>query len=49
LILSGVVGSAIRDRALADGMKALVVNGMEKVRDGLTTIDEVLAVAMDAS
>lgn len=49
LILSGVVGSAIRDRALADGMKTLMVNGMEKVRDGLTTIDEVLAVAMDAS
>jgi type IV pilus assembly protein PilB len=49
LILSGVVGSAVRDRALADGMKSLMMNGMEKVRDGLTTIDEVLAVAMDAS
>jgi type IV pilus assembly protein PilB len=49
LILSGVVGSAIRDRALADGMKTLMMNGMEKVKEGLTTIDEVLAVAMDAS
>jgi len=49
LILSGVVGTAIRDRALADGMKPLIVNGMEKVRDGLTTVEEVLAVAMEAS
>jgi len=49
LILTGVVGSAIRDRAIADGMKSLIANGMEKVREGLTTIDEVLAVAMDAS
>jgi type IV pilus assembly protein PilB len=47
LILKGVVGSAIRDRALEDGMKPLIVNGMEKVRDGLTTLDEVLAVAME--
>jgi type IV pilus assembly protein PilB len=47
LILKGVVGSAIRDRALEDGMKPLIVSGMEKVRDGLTTLDEVLAVAME--
>ena len=49
LILEGVVGSAIRDRALAAGMKPVIVTGMEKVRDGVTTIDEVLAVAMDTA
>jgi type IV pilus assembly protein PilB len=48
LVLKGVVGSAIRDRAVADGMKPIIGTGMEKVRDGVTTIDEVLAVAMDA-
>jgi type IV pilus assembly protein PilB len=49
LVLEGVVGSAIRDRALAAGMKPVIVTGMEKVRDGVTTIDEVLAVAMDTA
>ena len=49
LILQGVVGSAIRDRALESGMRPLIVTGMDKVRDGVTTIDEVLAVAMDAA
>jgi type IV pilus assembly protein PilB len=49
LILQGVVGSAIRDRAIESGMKPLIVTGMEKVRDGVTTIDEVLAVAMDTA
>jgi type IV pilus assembly protein PilB len=47
LILEGTVGSKIRDTALADGMKPLIVNGMQKVSEGLTTPDEVLAVAME--
>jgi type IV pilus assembly protein PilB len=45
LVLAGKVGEAVRDTALAEGMKPLLVNGMEKVREGLTTIDEVLSVA----
>ena len=47
LVLTGTVGSMIRDRALEDGMRPLIVNGMQKVRDGLTTMDEVLSVAME--
>ncbi len=43
-VLQGVVGSGIRDRALAAGMVPLVANGMQKVREGLTTLDEVLTV-----
>jgi type IV pilus assembly protein PilB len=49
MILQGVVGSAIRDRALEQGMKPLIANGMEKVREGQTTLDEVLAVAMESA
>jgi type IV pilus assembly protein PilB len=45
LVLSGKTGEAVRDIALSDGMKPLLVNGMEKVREGSTTIDEVLSVA----
>lgn len=44
-VLQGVIGSALRDRALADGMTPLIANGMQKVREGLTTLDEVLTVA----
>ncbi len=43
-VLQGIVGSAMRDRALAGGMVPLVANGMQKVKEGLTTLDEVLAV-----
>jgi type IV pilus assembly protein PilB len=42
MVLESVVGGAIRDEALAGGMKPLATNGMEKVREGLTTIDEVM-------
>ncbi len=44
-VLSGTLGAGIRDQAIADGMKPLAQNGMEKVSEGLTTIDEVLSVA----
>jgi type IV pilus assembly protein PilB len=48
-VLEGAVGSGIRDRALADGMVPLATAGMQKVRDGVTTIDEVLAVSSGAA
>lgn len=37
--------SHIRRQALADGMTTLVADGVRKIKDGLTTIDEVLSVA----
>ncbi len=45
LVLAGELGTKIRDQAEAEGMRSLVQNGMEKVRQGLTTIEEVLSVA----
>lgn len=35
----------IRKQALADGMTTLVTDGVRKIKEGLTTIDEVLSVA----
>jgi type IV pilus assembly protein PilB len=49
LVLKGVVSTALRDHAIAAGMKTLLVNGMEKVREGSTTINEVLSVTSKAS
>ena len=46
LVLAGQVGGAVRDVALEEGMKPLLVNGMERVLEGTTTIDEVLSVAV---
>ena len=37
--------SAIRTQAIKDGMTLLVEDGVRKIKEGLTTIDEVLAVA----
>ncbi len=48
-VLQGVVGSALRDRALAGGMTPIVAHGMQKVREGVTTLDEVLTVASGAA
>ncbi len=45
LVLSGAIGSPLRDQAVADGMRSLIQNGMDKVHEGLTTIEEVLSVA----
>jgi type IV pilus assembly protein PilB len=45
LVLSGQVGGAVRDQALEDGMEPLIANGMQRVLQGATTIDEVLSVA----
>ncbi len=35
----------IRRQAIADGMTTLLDDGIRKIKQGLTTIDEVLAVA----
>lgn len=35
----------IRKQAIADGMTLLIQDGVEKIKEGLTTIDEVLSVA----
>jgi len=48
IVLSGELGSKVRDQAVADGMQTLLVSGMNKVRDGMTTLDEVLNVAMES-
>jgi type IV pilus assembly protein PilB len=48
LILSNELGSKIRDRAIRDGMQTLLASGMSKVREGVTTLDEVLNVAMES-
>ena len=48
LILTGDLGANVRDQAVADGMKTLLKSGMEKVRLGQTTLEEVMAVAMES-
>ena len=48
LVLTGELGSKIRDQAIADGMQTLLVSGMTKVKAGQTTLDEVLSVAMES-
>ena len=35
----------IREQALKDGMIPLIKDGLRRIKDGLTTIEEVLAVA----
>jgi type IV pilus assembly protein PilB len=48
LVLQGELGNRVRDEAIANGMQTLLVSGMAKVMEGLTTLDEVLNVAMEA-
>jgi type IV pilus assembly protein PilB len=48
LILTNELGSPIRDRAIQDGMQTLLASGMTKVREGVTTLEEVLNVAMES-
>ena len=38
--------TALRRQALADGMSTLKDNGLQKVREGLTTVEEVLRVCV---
>jgi len=37
--------SLLRKQAIADGMKLLIQDGLRKIKEGITTIDEVLSVA----
>ncbi|MET0850582.1 MAG: hypothetical protein ABW020_05565, partial [Candidatus Rokuibacteriota bacterium] len=46
LILHNAPTAEIREVALAQGMKTLRQNALQKVLDGVTTGDEVLCVAM---
>lgn len=45
LIVDRADTSLLRKQALADGMRLLVTDGLRKIKEGLTTIDEVLSVA----
>lgn len=45
LITQKVDAHVLREQALKDGMILLVYDGLEKIKQGLTTVDEVLAVA----
>jgi len=45
LILSNASSNTIKETAIRKGMKTLRVSGMEKVIQGITTIEEVLRVA----
>jgi len=45
LTMQHVNTSVIRNQAIKDGMTLLVEDGVRKIKEGLTTIDEVLAVA----
>ncbi|MBI4444766.1 MAG: type IV-A pilus assembly ATPase PilB [Acidobacteria bacterium] len=46
MILTGATASQIREKAKEDGMITLRESGLEKIRAGLTTIDEVLRETM---
>ncbi len=48
LVLLGELGTKVRDQALEDGMQSLLISGMGKVKDGMTTLDEVLSVATES-
>jgi type IV pilus assembly protein PilB len=48
LVLLGELGTGIRDQAIEEGMQTLLISGMGKVKEGLTTLDEVLSVAMES-
>ena len=45
LIMSGADASEIKKQAIAEGMKTLIDDGIEKVLKGLTTLEEVLRVS----
>ncbi|MBM4242449.1 MAG: type IV-A pilus assembly ATPase PilB [Deltaproteobacteria bacterium] len=46
LILSGASAIELKRQAIADGMKTLRQSGIEKVADGVTSIEEVMRVTM---
>jgi type IV pilus assembly protein PilB len=47
LVLSGASASELKRQAIDDGMKTLRRAGIEKVREGKTTVEEVLRVTMN--
>ena len=46
LILSGASSTELKRQAMADGMKTLRQSGVEKIVEGLTTVEEVMRVSM---
>lgn len=42
LLLGGASAAQIRDQAIKDGMVPLLRDGMLKVKEGITTVSEVL-------
>lgn len=47
LILDGTGTVELRRRAIEQGMESLLMNGLRKVKEGVTTVDEVLVAAPD--
>ncbi len=47
IILSGKIGEEIRRHAVKDGMQSIRDNGMQKVLQGITTIDDVMRVCLE--
>ena len=47
LILSGASAIELKRQAIQDGMKSLRQSGIEKVADGVTSIEEVMRVTMN--
>jgi type IV pilus assembly protein PilB len=45
MVLDGTGTVALRQKAIEQGMETLLVNGMGKVKKGITTVDEVLGAA----
>ena len=45
LISKNVETSKLRERAIKKGMKTLIQDGIEKVLNGITTMEEVIQVA----
>ena len=45
MILDGTGTVALRQKAIEQGMETLLVNGLQKVKRGITTMDEVLGAA----
>ena len=42
LILSGASSLELREKAMENGMISLRMSGLQKIRDGVTTIEEVI-------
>ena len=45
LIIKRVVANVIRDKALEQGMTLLATDGVRAIKEGLTSIDEVISVS----